>query len=102
MRDVVLHAFDWPYALVAERAERVALKALIIGGASDFLLVLGLMLYLMLGGCPSSGLPVDVAATPDADRPPPAPGGIRGHQRARRLSPAASRQHRSGVWQQPP
>ncbi len=33
-----------------EQAEPVAFKALMIGGASDFLMILGLMLYLGLGG----------------------------------------------------
>lgn len=49
-----------------EQAERVALKALIIGGASDFLLVMGLMVYLLLGGSPLLGQPVRIAATPEA------------------------------------
>ncbi len=49
-----------------EQAERVALKALIIGGASDFLMVMGLMMYLLLGGSPLLGHPVRIAATPEA------------------------------------
>jgi formate hydrogenlyase subunit 3/multisubunit Na+/H+ antiporter MnhD subunit len=48
-----------------EAAEPVALKALLIGGASDFLLILGLMLYLGLGGPLSmSGAPMATDASP--------------------------------------
>lgn len=41
------------YALIlsaGDRAEPVAMKALIIGGASDFLMILGLMLFIQAGG----------------------------------------------------
>lgn len=47
-------------------AERVALKALLIGGASDFLMVLGLMAYLFLHGSPTLGTPIAVASCPTA------------------------------------
>lgn len=47
-------------------AERVALKALLIGGASDFLMVLGLMAYLLLHGSPTLGTPIDVTSCPTA------------------------------------
>jgi formate hydrogenlyase subunit 3/multisubunit Na+/H+ antiporter MnhD subunit len=40
------------------RAERVAQKALIIGGASDFLMILGLMAYFSLGGSATFGTPI--------------------------------------------
>lgn len=47
--------------------ERVALKALIIDDASrSFLMVMGLMMYLLLGGSPLLGHPVRIAATPEA------------------------------------
>jgi formate hydrogenlyase subunit 3/multisubunit Na+/H+ antiporter MnhD subunit len=47
-----------------ERAERVAQKALIIGGASDFLMILGLMLYLNLGGSATFGTKLEIAGSP--------------------------------------
>jgi formate hydrogenlyase subunit 3/multisubunit Na+/H+ antiporter MnhD subunit len=47
-------------------AEPAALKALLIGGASDFLMVLGLMLYLLLGGSPTADVPLATASSPTA------------------------------------
>lgn len=51
-----------------EPAERTAFKALVIGGASDFLLILGLMTYLLLRGSIiiGGGAPIDIATTPRA------------------------------------
>ena len=51
-----------------EQAERTAFKALIIGGASDFLMILGLMTYLVLRGSiiMGGGAPIDIATTPRA------------------------------------
>jgi len=47
-------------------AERVAQKALIIGGASDFLMILGLIAYLGLGGNATFGTPLDAGSSKTA------------------------------------
>ena len=46
-----------------EGAERVARKALIIGGASDFLMILGLVTYLALGGNATFGAPLAIGSS---------------------------------------
>ncbi len=65
----------WEMVLVAlygaihaggDGAERVALKALIIGGASDFLMILGLIAYLGLGGNATFGTPLAVGSSKTA------------------------------------
>jgi multicomponent Na+:H+ antiporter subunit A len=48
------------------RAEPAALKALLIGGTGDFLMVLGLIMYLALGGSPTPDTPLDTASSPTA------------------------------------
>jgi formate hydrogenlyase subunit 3/multisubunit Na+/H+ antiporter MnhD subunit len=53
------------YAMIhssGEHAERVAFKALIIGGASDFLMILGLMTYFSLGGTPGATVAIPTAS----------------------------------------
>jgi len=47
-------------------AQRVAQKALIIGGASDFLMILGLIAYLGLGGNATFGTPLAVGSSKTA------------------------------------
>jgi formate hydrogenlyase subunit 3/multisubunit Na+/H+ antiporter MnhD subunit len=53
------------YAMIhssGAHAERVAMKALIIGGASDFLMILGLMTYFWLGGTPDASVAISTAS----------------------------------------
>lgn len=53
------------YAMIhasGEHAERVAMKALIIGGASDFLMILGLLTYFWLGGTPDASVAISTAS----------------------------------------
>jgi len=52
------------YALIlsgGDSTERVAMKALLLGGASDFLMILGLMLYIHLGGSANLAAPQALA-----------------------------------------
>lgn len=49
-----------------EQAEPAARKALVIGGASDFLMILGLMLFFALTPNPSMTAGIDVASSPMA------------------------------------
>ena len=73
--NVLMLLIFWEMFLVAlygaiqaggENAERVAQKALIIGGASDFLMILGLVTYLWLGGNASFGTPLAVGSSKTA------------------------------------
>lgn len=67
-RNILVLLIGWELFLAAlygmilsggEKAEGTAFKALLIGGASDFLMILGLMLYLGLGGALSmDGTPI--------------------------------------------
>jgi multicomponent Na+:H+ antiporter subunit D len=53
------------YAMIhssGEHAERVAMKAVIIGGASDFLMILGLLTYFSLGGTPDAKVAIATAS----------------------------------------
>ena len=70
--NVLMLLIFWEMFLVAlygaihsggDSAERVAQKALIIGGASDFLMILGLLAYLSLGGNATFGTPLAVGSS---------------------------------------
>jgi formate hydrogenlyase subunit 3/multisubunit Na+/H+ antiporter MnhD subunit len=45
-----------------EHAERVAMKALVIGGTSDFLMIMGLLTYFWLGGTPDAKVAIQTAS----------------------------------------
>jgi formate hydrogenlyase subunit 3/multisubunit Na+/H+ antiporter MnhD subunit len=73
--NVLMLLIFWEMFLVAlygaihsggEGAERIAQKALIIGGASDFLMILGLATYLALGGNATFGTPLAVGSSKTA------------------------------------
>ncbi|HVN75344.1 MAG TPA: complex I subunit 5 family protein [Thermoanaerobaculaceae bacterium] len=73
--NVLMLLIFWEMFLVAlygaihaagDGAERVAQKALIIGGASDFLMILGLIAYLALGGGATFGTPLAVGSSKTA------------------------------------
>ena len=73
--NVLMLLIFWEMFLVAlygaihsggEGAERIAQKALIIGGASDFLMILGLVTYLALGGNATFGTPLAVGSSKTA------------------------------------